>query len=118
MNFPAWLGYSASKGGTFCRHCVIYANRHPACGKVGALVVSPLTRYGNAKEAFRAHELILFHKEATAKSDAFIDAIENGKNIIQVGNSAVKRLMEKNRVVLRSIIESIILCRRQNISMQ
>jgi len=114
----SWLAYSKVKEGAYCRHCVVFANRHPSCGSIGSLVITPLKRYKNAVQDFRAHESCGYHREAVEKGVAFLTACNKGTTVVQLANSALDSRMNRNRKVLGSIIESIIFCGRQNIALR
>ena len=115
--FP-WLAYSDVKMGAFCKHCVLFANRHPPCGTVGALVITPLQRFKKALETMRAHELTSFHADAMNVSQSFLHAVESGTNVVQMGNTALQDKIAHNRQLLQSVVETIQFCGRQNIALR
>ena len=69
--FP-WLAYSPGMEGAYCKHCVLFANRHPSCGAIGALVIAPLKRYKDALVNFRDHQKAAYHQEALENSREFL----------------------------------------------
>ena len=70
---------------SFCRFCVIFANRHPSCGTVGVVVVSPLKRFKTALEQCHS-QTTNFHQEAMEKSELFFNMIENRTNVMEMSN--------------------------------
>lgn len=114
----SWLAYSKMMEGAYCRLCVVFANRHPACGTVGSLVVKPQKRYKDAVSDFYAHQNCGFHKEAADKAEAFLKVCSTGTTVVQLAHSTLASRMERNRKVLASVIESIIFCGRQNIALR
>jgi len=106
-----WLAYSDVKMGAFCKHCVFFANRHPPCGTVGALVITPLQRFKKALETMRAHELTSFHADAMNVSQSFL-------HVVQMGNTALQDKIAHNRQLLQSVVETIQFCGRQNIALR
>ena len=106
------------KEGAFCRFCVIFANRHPSCGTVGVFVVSPLKRFKAALEQCRSHQITNFHREAMEKSELFFNMIENRKNVMEMSNIALSKKFEGNRIILKTIAETIKLCGRQNFALR
>ena len=64
------------------------------------------------------HEKVGFHIEAMKIGDAFQTSLDIGLNVVQMGNTALQTQILRNRQLLRSIVETIILCSRQNIPLR
>ncbi|XP_029342513.1 uncharacterized protein LOC115033649 [Acyrthosiphon pisum] len=121
INEYPWLSYSQKLGGAFCRICVLFGSDEGGRSRVklGKLVTIPLSLYKKAKENFKAHQNNDYHKNCVFKSDNFI-SVMNGKiqNIETTLDTAMTRKVEQNRQKLIPIIETILFCGLQNISLR
>ncbi|XP_060882117.1 52 kDa repressor of the inhibitor of the protein kinase-like [Metopolophium dirhodum] len=121
INEYPWLSYSQKLGGAFCRICVLFGSDEGGRSRVklGKLVTIPLSLYKKAKENFKAHKNNDYHKNCVFKSDNFI-SVMNGKiqNIETTLDTAMTRKVEQNRQKLIPIIETILFCGLQNISLR
>ena len=67
-------------------------------------------------DSLKKHEEKEYHKEAVVKMDAFMRVMSGQQDSVSIQiNNAAKELVARNRKKLQSIIETIILCGRQNI---
>lgn len=115
--FP-WLVYSSAKEGAFCKYCVLFANRLPSCGTVGAFVVTPLKKFKRAIEYMESHENASFHVYAAEIGTAFTRSVETVSSVVSMGNMAMKEIIARNRKALQSIVETVIFCGRNNIPLR
>ena len=84
--------------------------------QAGVLVSYALTNFKHATDSLKKHEQKDYHKEAVVKMESFTTVMSGQQDSISVQiNNAAKELVAQNRKKLHSIIETIILCGRQNI---
>ncbi|VVC46144.1 Zinc finger, TTF-type [Cinara cedri] len=96
LEFP-WLSYSEKLDGAFCLFCFLFCSKEVGKGShisTKALVVTPFNRWKDAKEQFRYHTNLEYHKTASRLAT-----------------------IEQNRKMLSSIIETITLTGRQEIAL-
>ena len=81
----------------------------------GILVQHPLTHFGKALEMMHKHSEKEYHKLAVVRSDEFVSVTSGRQSSIQCQlNKATAETVVMNRKKLKSIINNIILCGRQN----
>lgn len=121
LEFP-WLSYSEKLDGAFCVFCFLFCSKEVGKGShihTKALVVTPFCRWKDAKEQFRYHTNLEYHKTSCIIVQNFIDVYE--KKIVDVSlqlNTARLETIEQNRIILSSIVETIILIERQEIALR
>lgn len=81
-------------------------------------MVTPLQRFKRAVEFMRDHEKAGFHQEAMLLSEAFARSAKSGINVINLANTAMQNKIAKNRQLLTSVVQTILLCGRQNIALR
>lgn len=119
VEFP-WLTYSKKLDGAICQHCCLFGSKQVGKGghaPVQSLVITPFTRWKDAKENFRHHEALQYHNNAVVSSQHFIDVEE--KRIMSISlqlDKARNVEIEQNRKILSSIIETVIFAGRQDIA--
>ena len=114
-----WLKYSEQDNGGYCLPCVLFSRSGSLRADPGVLVSNPLTNFRKALELLDKHGGKEYHKVALVKMDAFLKVMTGQQQSICVQlNDATKKLVAKNRKKLQSIIETIILCGRQNIPLR
>jgi len=130
-NFP-WLSVSKLSGlsGAFCTACVLFGSvagvggKSHGCGQLpGKLVSKPLTRFDHltGKEgALNNHQACSYHRDSVISMDNFREVYVNRtKDDIKCDlNAAHKKAIEENRRKLVPMVETILLCGRQNISLR
>lgn len=115
-----WLAYSDHVKGALCKVCVLFPND---CNKGihSALIKKPLTNWKTAIRSFDRHIKTEYHKLSTVLADKFKrnmdDPDEPTMESIARENIRKEQLLN-NRVKLYSVIETIILCCRQDITMR
>ena len=118
--FP-WLVYSNRLDGCFCLHCVLFGGEssHNA-SKLSQLFTSPLTHWSNAVQRCNDHEIKSpIHLTATLRVSQFRSCMEQRTASISVqADKLVAKQVTINREKLKPIIEAIVLCGRQNISLR
>ena len=116
------LVYSESADGGFCKYCVVFVKCGPNC-KVKELVVlvkKPLTNFKKATEKLDEHfHDKQFHKAAMEAAMLFIKLQKNKSLSIDQQLSNLRRQhVAKNRLVLQSIVETVMLCARQGLALR
>ena len=118
VRYP-WLKYSEQVNGGYCLPCVMFGRTVGFRADPGVLVSSPLLNFKKALEILEKHMGKDYHKEAVVKMDTFVRVMSGSQDNISVQLSNVaKDLVSTNRKKLQSIIETIILCGRQNIPLR
>ena len=120
QQFP-WLAYSESLNGAFCKMCVFLgnANSSKTAGKLDKLFKSPYTYWTGAKYKFTTHGKSQIHQNALLSYATFEKMMQQKVAPIDVCmNRASQKIIEDNRRKLIPIIETVILCGRQNFALR
>ena len=115
----SWLVYSRQENGGYCLPCALFAKSTDVRKGKGALVETAFNTYGKISEVCDNHAERGYHKDAVTDCDAFV-ALMRGKREsidIQLRKGARDTIMN-NRKKFHSIIETIVLCGRQNIALR
>ncbi|CAI6370434.1 unnamed protein product [Macrosiphum euphorbiae] len=115
--FPL-LAYSAKLDGAFCTFCVAFAKSGAGINSqtLGALVRKPFQNWKHAMETFKNHVTLQYHKQSVFDADHFIDIKKNVHLSIENQLDTARALhIFENRINISPVIETIILCGRQNI---
>lgn len=114
-----WLVYSKSTDAAYCIFCAFFSPESAGGIKPKALVSQPFNTWKKAKEQFKYHESLDYHKRATVFAQSFIQVKEKKTVDIRLQLDTQKRAqIELNRKFLSSIIETIIFIGRQEISVR
>ena len=112
-DFP-WLKYSPSLNGAFCLPCILFSNS----SRQLVLLKNLLLLWTGAKEKLKNHC-------KPAKSSSHLLAVAqfehfrlNRPIVVQQMCSDVKQRIAKNMKILEPIVESVILCGRQNVPLR
>ncbi|XP_060063626.1 zinc finger MYM-type protein 1-like [Ylistrum balloti] len=111
-----WMRYSVSKDSVYCVHCFIFGDKS---GKERPFR-SPVDDWINLSTYVKRHEAENSpHHGCQISADHFID-IMTGKDdsIVSKLDSSHKADVNKNRHILKKIIEVLLLCGRQNIAIR
>jgi Domain of unknown function (DUF4371)/hAT family C-terminal dimerisation region len=112
-----WLVYSKSKDGGLCLPCVLFAKTGHR--SVGMFVVSALTKFKNATTEFSAHAACDYHRFAMQDFSSFISIMEQRQlSVVQMATTGTARRIQENREKLKSILDTVILCGRQNFALR
>ena len=118
MKYP-WLKFSEQDNGGYCLPCVLFSRNESLRSDPGVLVKSPLTKFKNALEMLNKHLEKSYHKTAVVKMDEFVKVMTGQQQSIGVRlNESAVQLVASNRRKLHSIVETILLCGRQNIPLR
>ena len=110
-NYPC-LSYSLKEDAVYCADCVAFSQ-----AKV-LHVTKPLKDWSNAKKQVDAHLTSTDHKTAATRARDYLKVCTKEKHSINEHISqAYKDTVDQNRQALSAIIETIVLCDKQNISL-
>ena len=113
--FP-WLVYSKTCNAGFCLPCLLFAPDNP---KLGQLYRSPLENFTRFKIACSRHDTQDVHAASAVKLANFkLAAQGDGTDIAQQLVDASGKQTEENMEKLRGIVETILLCGRQNLPLR
>lgn len=102
--------------------CVLFSNREGGRGHqaLGMLVTKPyINKWKNALENFRSHERKAYHIDCSARAANFKKRMENvNEDIMLKVNVGHAATVQKNRDCLCPIIQTLLLCGRQNIALR
>ena len=119
LNDYCWLRYSIHADGVYCLPCVLFGERYPKKSRIKKLVSEPYTSWRNASSDFRTHEEA---KNGVHKFTfpIFINLCNQMtgkfKPIDTQINNQISANINKNRLILRSIVDTVIHCARTNSS--
>lgn len=117
-----WLTYLHIRFGVFCRGRVLYGQGTIGEGdhvKPGALITVPLTNWKNTIEVFNAYQTSKHHLDAQVFIDIFLQATSGSRpNILSQIENQGSQEVESNRKRLVHVIETIIFCGGQGISLR
>ena len=111
----SWLVYSAKCDGGFCVPCLLF----PSGARQGQLTASPMTNFKKATTLLEKHSQQRSHLDAMAKLGQFQAVYVSGKADVAAQLLDVHQTQAKeNEQKLKSIIDCIIFCGKQNISLR
>ena len=106
--------------GGFCKYCALFARCGPTVTELGVLVNKPLTNFKKATEKLDQHFFQKqFHKLAVQTAMMFCQVQQYQTLAIDQQLSTLRQeRIAQNRLKLRSIVETVILCGRQGIALR
>lgn len=118
-----WLAFSDVQSGAFCKTCVLFHAKaeagkgsHQPCK---SLVTTPFTKWKHAIEAFESHSQTDYHKRATIDAQNFLDVMRGKVDSVHMQlNQQAKDIFQDSKAKLRAIVETIVLCGRQDIALR
>ena len=115
------LVYSANDEGAYCKFCVLFGKFSDNCiNTLGVLIEQPLTNWKKATEKLTAHfSTAKYHMEAMELASNFQSVMNNETPSIRHQiDSIASQGIQQNRVILRSIIDTVLLCGQQRIPLR
>ena len=123
------LCYSVTDNGGYCKFCVLFAKYSPSVARLGVLIEKPFTNFKKASEILGNHfhgtsqggasKGRHSHQAAVEAAMSFLAFMENRELAIDAQLSSIRREnIAKNRLKLKSIVETIIFCGRQGIPLR
>lgn len=118
-----WLTYSEHCHGGFCLPCVLFAKCQGFRSAPDLFVKRHFGQTENqlvkALEKLKAHNERGYHHQAVLDFEQFKDAMSNSQPTIQQQlDQQLRKQIQTNRLKICSIIETIVLCGRQNIPLR
>ena len=112
-----FLRYSISQDTVYCIPCVLFGSEKSGNSQ-GGMFGSPkgVSDWGNFGRSFKLHIQSATHLDAVVKGDHFLDTISGRqKDIYSQLSSQISDAVERNRHILKSIADVIVLCGQQNL---
>ena len=116
-----WLACSKYLDGIFCIPCVFFGKKSGhADDKLTKLFKEPLTYWTSASGRLKDHEAnSKVHKDTVLLMQPFKQRMERDiVSIDELANSVRKQRTENNRMKLKSILKTIILCGQQDFALR
>ncbi|XP_053398293.1 zinc finger MYM-type protein 1-like [Mercenaria mercenaria] len=111
-----WLKYSVSADGVYCAPCFLFGEQDPRCK---ALSKVPVSDWSNIKKIIEKHENSVYHAHQEIGADNFLAVMRGEKKDIECSIATQYNvLVEKNRLILTAIVDTIVFCGRQNIALR
>lgn len=111
-----WLRYSVSCDGVFCSSCFLFGTQDP---KSKALSKSPVSDWSNIKKIVDRHGESDYHMQQGIAAENFVAVMRGQRKDIECCvSSQYNTVVERNRQILADIVETLILCGKQNIALR
>lgn len=110
-----WFVYSRVEDGLFCLPCVLFARKDD----LGQFVHEKFNTWSKKTKKFASHNGAHYHQFAISQAESLKRVIQNPASSIdyrlrQIHTSDI----EKNREILKSMAEAVLLCGRQGIALR
>ncbi|KAJ1524633.1 hypothetical protein ONE63_011117 [Megalurothrips usitatus] len=121
--FKGWLVYSPAKEGLFCKFCPFFVPGKVRGGvALKGLVTEPVKNYAKilgTDGTLESHSRTAYHMDAVLAGQDFLHTFKNPNGEIS-NQLETRRLadLEEKKVLVKKIIETIILCGRQNFALR
>ena len=111
--------YSRQENGGYCLPCVLFARSTDVRKGKGALVETAFNNFKKMYDICDIHAERGYHKDAVAACEAFVQVMSGKQESVAIQlRDGARETIQNNRKKLHSIIETIILCGRQNIALR
>ena len=113
-----WLTYRRQENGRYCLPCVLFARSTDTWKGKGGFVEAAFTNFKKVYGVCDYHADREYHKAAVAACDTFVEGM-SGRcvSVAEKLRQGLRETIQKNRQMLRSVVETIVLCGRQNIAL-
>lgn len=121
LNRYPWLVYSEKEEGAFCRFCFLFSKHGAGVNsqELGALVKHKFTNWVKAQEVFKHHAETQYHNACITDYKNLEKTLENRSlEVINQVDNARSEAIVRNRHNLKPVIETIILCGRQELALR
>lgn len=110
FNTYEWISYSKHQKGVFCKTCVLF-RPHVSRGLQGSFISRPFTNFKKFHEDAKNHMKSDWHRDSSEKAGNFLSIMKNERVDVECQiNNQVKTVVEKNRTILKSIVETVVFC--------
>lgn len=121
MQKYSWLVYSDVAKGALCKICVLFGCNKGGRGRqeLGSLVTMPFVNWKKALCTFDQHSKTEYHQFSVEKAQGFSSVMTGKTRDIRTSiNLENKKIIEENRKKLIAIVETVILCGRQQMPLR
>ncbi|KAJ8032894.1 Zinc finger MYM-type protein 1 [Holothuria leucospilota] len=112
-----WLVYSPSEAGGYCKYCVVFPPKNSRLTNA-VLINRPFQNLQKAKGkegVLDRHGQLTYHRGAVLEYKLFSESFRNPQNHVDtLLNCKRKETYEANLHILKSIVQTVILCGKQN----
>lgn len=113
-----WMVYSPTIKGILCKYCVLFCPTLKR-GKFGSFIKTGFKKYYQIHDEAKKHVSSRWHTEATTAATFFENTITlKKKNVFEQINTAAHKIISDNRVILKSITQTLIFCGTHDISIR
>ena len=121
-----WLVFSVAEQGYFCKFCALFVVGQTAGFRKSTplkkLVTQALTNFDSLTGKcgdLTVHEQYQYHRQAVEAAQDFVFSYENPQaEVSNMLSSARQQQVEENRKIISSVVETVLLCGRQNIALR
>ena len=111
-----WMVYSTVVDGVFCISCALFCRNRATKGQ---FVNTPFRHWQKKSEKCADHQNSKFHQESLSLADQFCMQIEHPeRGVVALINTQFARNIERNKHILRCIVDAILYCGRQCIALR
>jgi hypothetical protein len=117
LSTRTWLRYSEQHDGGYCLPCALFLRPSVTFrSDPGVLVTRSLTSFQKALEILHKHDKKQFHRSSVVQIEEFLKGITNEQPSIRrrLSEATAQQIAMK----LHSIVETVVLCGRQNIPLR
>ncbi|XP_046684428.1 52 kDa repressor of the inhibitor of the protein kinase-like [Homalodisca vitripennis] len=122
LNKYTWLSYSGIEDSAYCVHCMLFSKKEVGKSNAqhtGQLVEEGFSNWKKALEKFEKHAASQYHKDSCVSAANFKRVMDSEIKSIDKSLDKGKDLQAQNNVKrILPIIDTIILCGRQNIALR
>ncbi len=114
-----WLAYSKRDNGGYCMSCILFGHGQDG-GDLGILVSRPMVNFTKAlSTTLPKHEQKESHNMAVTRLGDFMAVMDGKRQDVHMSlDTAVAQRVATNRLKLEAIVDTILLCGRQNIALR
>lgn len=115
-----FLSYSTKEDGLYCLSCVLFPTVPKNGSRAKLLITHPYRNWKDALNDLNTHaESLDYHKQSAARMKGFLDARKHPETRVdtRLSQDAAAQL-QKNQLILKSIITCIELCGRQGLALR
>lgn len=118
QTYDPWLAYSEVGDGAFCKFCVLFKQKVKR-GVQGAFILRGFKCYKDFNECARNHAQCEWHRNAVSEGSNLMAIRDNERlSIANVLSQSRLDLIKKNRLILSSIVRTIIFCGTHDLALR
>ena len=116
---PGWLVYSPAAGGGLCKYCIIFSSENYKMKYCDVLVNKPfinLVKATGKDGVLENHQGLQYHKDAVQQGLLLLQHQKAPETSLPfIISQANQEIYIKNLHILKSVIEAVVLCGKQNL---